>query len=271
MQGVELIDTVGVYFALAAGAALLVLLPLFISQRRDIHRLRAFMEREPGHPIADLAASETLLDRAEAELEEFLPAEEPEELAAPDEPPAEGVAAPVQTPAQRVTSERPALERITMEREALEPHPRWRRFAAVITRPRWLIAIAIVVVLLGAGTVVLSEHLLEGDQGTPRGHRGPVPAARISVAALNGTPVTGLADRVGTDIRDAGFHLAKLGNAPSAVNSSVVMFRRGRKDEAARVADALELKSLEPIDPAVRKAAGGAEVVVVAGQDLAGG
>ena len=28
----------------------------------------------------------------------------------------------------RVTHERPALERITMERAALEPHPRWRRF-----------------------------------------------------------------------------------------------------------------------------------------------
>ena len=50
-------------------AAFVLLLPLYFSQRRDLARLHAWMEREPGHPASDLAASEGLLDRAETELE----------------------------------------------------------------------------------------------------------------------------------------------------------------------------------------------------------
>ena len=57
------------YVALAAAVACAVLLPLYLSQRRDLQRLQAWMEREPGHPQADIAASEALLDRAETELE----------------------------------------------------------------------------------------------------------------------------------------------------------------------------------------------------------
>ena len=53
----------------APGIALL--LPLYLSQRRDVQRLRAWMNREPEHPAADIAASEAILDRAEAELEEL--------------------------------------------------------------------------------------------------------------------------------------------------------------------------------------------------------
>ena len=30
-----------------------------------------------------------------------------------------------------------------MERAALLPHPRWRRFKTVITQPKWLVAIAV--------------------------------------------------------------------------------------------------------------------------------
>ena len=57
------------YVSLAAAVACVVLLPLYFSQRRDLQRLQAWMEREPGHPQADIAASEALLDRAETELE----------------------------------------------------------------------------------------------------------------------------------------------------------------------------------------------------------
>ena len=108
--------------------------------------MRAWMEREPEHPAADIAASEALLDRAETELEELVGPRAGE--------PTAGVTPVTPVPAAtRVTHERPALERITMERAALEPHPRWRRFAARATQPRVLVAIGIVALVLGAAGI----------------------------------------------------------------------------------------------------------------------
>ncbi len=66
---VDLAFQLPAYVSLAAAVACVVLLPLYFSQRRDLQRLQAWMEREPGHPQADIAASEALLDRAETELE----------------------------------------------------------------------------------------------------------------------------------------------------------------------------------------------------------
>ena len=60
------------YVSLGAVLSFFLLLLLYFSQRRDLERLRAWMEGDPGHPASDLAASEFLLDRAEAELEEIL-------------------------------------------------------------------------------------------------------------------------------------------------------------------------------------------------------
>src|SRR4051794_33745691 len=153
------------YVSLAAAAAFVLLLPLYFSQRRDLARLHAWMEREPGHPAADLEASEGLLDRAETELEAVLGP--PREALGDDEataqaataqaaaepthvaPPAPAAQGGSLSPAQRVTHERPALERITMERAALLPHPRWRRMIGRIGQTWVLSAIAAAAVLLG--------------------------------------------------------------------------------------------------------------------------
>src|SRR3954466_8752003 len=127
----DLVDKAGWVAAVVASAGIILLLPLYFSQRRDMLRLRAWMEREPDHPAADVAASEAILDRAEEELEELLGVPAAEEApATAEEPLPTSGGHPLLTPAQRVTSERPALTRITMERAALEPHPRWKRFVA---------------------------------------------------------------------------------------------------------------------------------------------
>ena len=142
------------------------------------------MEREPEHPAADVVASEALLDRAETELEELLgeaPAAAPApatEVTPPPAPAAAPAEAPV-TAAQRVTAERPALERITMERAALQPHPRWRRFVGTITRPRWLVAIAVAAVVLGVAAIFGSELILEtGGEGGREPKAGAVAHGR---------------------------------------------------------------------------------------------
>src|SRR5919198_4734082 len=156
------------YVSIAAAVGCMFLLVLYLSQRRDLLRLREFMADAPNHPAEDLARSETLLDRAEAELEEILDVEAPPE--APPEPtevapPTLGEAARAAAK-QPTTSERPALEQITTEREALLPHPRWHRFWGWVGQPRVLALITLGAVILGLGGIFGSERLLNDNGGT---------------------------------------------------------------------------------------------------------
>jgi hypothetical protein len=101
----DLIGTIGGAVAAVALLGIVLLLPLYISQRRDLLRLRAWMAAEPGHPGVDIARSEAMLDRAEAELEDLLgtpEVREPEPGAPPGTPAAGTTPVPA---AYRVTSE----------------------------------------------------------------------------------------------------------------------------------------------------------------------
>lgn len=255
------------FVALAGLVGIVLLLPLYFSQRRDLKRLRAWREREPGYAAEDLTRSETALDRAETELEELLG-----EVPGREEAAAEPAATPTEpvTAAYRVTHERPALERITMERAALAPHPRWRRFAARATQPRALVAIGAAALLLGAGAIFVSEELLSGgDEG------GPSPSqsftrAEITVAVLNGTSINGLADTVGSDLKDRGYELGALTTTSPGVTKTVVLFAPGRKAAARKVANDLDIDDVEPADRESLNAAGKADVIVIAGEDRAG-
>src|SRR5918996_953740 len=263
-------DLVGAFVSLAAFVGLLLALPLYLSQRRDVHRLRGWMEREPNHPAEDVVASETILDRAEAELEEL---GAPPVAPAPDRAGRPSGTTPV-TPvpaARRVTTERPALERITMERAALEPHPRWRRFAARATQPRVLATIGIVGVLVGLGGIFASERLLSGgDEGEPAG-AGVVNPADVDVAVLNGTSSEGLAGLVADDVTASGFTLVEGGitNAGSTFDQTVVMFTRGNERAAKKLARDLGVTAVQEIDPEIRRAVADLDpdVVVIAGED----
>jgi len=251
----DLLGTVAAVASLAAAVAFLLLLPLYVSQRRDVRRLRDWMEREPAHPAADLAASETILDRAERELEELL-GERPE---------------PVMTPAAtRVTHDRPALERITMERAALEPHPRWRTFAARVTQPRALIAIGAAAVLPGAAAICGSEQLLSGEK--PKGRAGgSVIPSETTVAVLNAAPAEeGLAGRLASRLEGEDYAIGDITSAPQSVEQSVVLYAEGEKRAARRIAKSLDITAVQALDRATRERAGDdAEVVVIAGADRA--
>lgn len=276
MDPSEVIDTAGAVVAVAAALGILLLLPLFLSQRRDLHRLRAFMENDPDHPVADMRASEAILDRAETELEELLgtpapasPEEQPAPEAAPPETPVEGVSVEGVSVAQRVTGERPALERITMERAALEPHPRWRTFAARATQPRALIAMAIAAVVIGIGAIFGSELLLEEGDPERAPRAGAVDPAQVTVAVLNGTSVGGLGAKVGDDVTANGFNLGAVSTSSEPFAQTVVMFEEGHQREARRLARDLGVDPVQPIDRAAQRVSGGADVVVIAGEDRA--
>jgi hypothetical protein len=273
----HLIDTVGTYVAIPALVGILLVLPLYLSQRRDLARLRDWMEREPGQPAADIVSSEATLDRAEAELESILgvprqaavwaQSSGPPTLVAP---PSAGGVTPI-PPAQRVTAERPALERITMERAALEPHPRWRRFGSRLTRPKTLIIIALVAVTLGVAALIGSRELLHNDEGGGTGghqrHAVATGPSGVKVAVLNGTSRPGLAAPVVATLNENGFQDGAISTTRKPYQQTVVMYGGGEKKAAERVARVLGVKPVQRIDKTTRAIAGSADVVVIAGAD----
>jgi hypothetical protein len=280
----DAVRTLPDYASLAAILAFGLLLVLYFSQRRDLERLRVWMERAPSHPAADLSASEALLDRAEAELEAVLgpggrdeaweagahPAtSEPTVVAPPTPAPATPVP-PSRSPAARVTSERPALERITTERAALQPHPRWHRLLRRVGQPRVLGLVALLAVVLGIAAIFGSERLIQN--GGESGHHakpGAIVPGDVEVAVLNGTSVPGLAGKVGDDVRVNGFKLGTISNSRTRFDQTVVMYQPGQRRAAKRVAHDLGVQPVQKIDRQTEQAAGGADVVVIAGADRA--
>lgn len=259
----ELFETVVGFIALGALAGVLLLLPLYLSQRRDVQRLRAWMEAEPDYPAENLATSEGRLDAAELELERITG----ETVIAEPEPgatPAGGVSA-----ATRVTHDRPALERITMERAALLPHPRWRRFVGWATQTRVLVVVAIVALLLGVGAIVVTQDLLDTDEG-PRGPRvGAIDPADVEVAVLNGTSINGLAGKVASDIEASGYKVGAITNTAPGAERTEVFYADGQKPASQKVARDLGVDKVAPLERDLRELAAGADVVVVAGEDRA--
>lgn len=261
----KVFDSATGFVALAALLGLALLLPLYLSQRRDLRRIRTWMERDPDHPVTDLAASESILDHAETELEELLgePEPEPDTGVTPTTP---------MTAAARVTHERPALERITMERAALAPHPHWRRFVDRVTTTRALVAIGIVALLLGAAAIVVSQELLGGDDRPSRGRAGAIVPEEISVAVLNGTSVNGLGGKVQADVEAGGYDIGPgVGSTDPGFTKTVVLYADGQKRAAQKVARDLGVgkSTVERLDRATRRQAPDAEVVVIAGEDRA--
>jgi hypothetical protein len=258
----KLIEHLPSIVSVAAAVGLALLTPLYRSQRRDVLRLRAFMDDQPDHPVRDLAASEATLDRAEAELEGL-------GLGAAAEP-ATGATEPVPA-ARRVTSERPALTRITMERAALQPHARWRRFLARVNQPRVLIAIGAAALALGVGGIFVSEKVLSGnDEGQAKA--GKIDKASVTVAVLNGTSVNALGQKVGAVVQENGYRLGNIGGITPGFKKTEVLYAEGERRAARKVAKDLGVDphDVKPIDRAARQQAGtDADVVVIAGEDKA--
>lgn len=233
--------------ATASVLGILLLLPLYLSQRRDVLRLREWMHEMPGYPPSDLARNERRLDRAEMELERIY-AERGEAL--------------------QETSERPALDQVTMERAALEPHPRWRRFSGRITQPRWLAVIGLIALALGVAGVVGVQQFLTGHEGSGAGETA---GSGIEVAVLNTTSASGIGGRVARQIETSGFLRGKVGSLARITDQTLVMYAPGQKQAARRVAKELGGVATQEIVREVEAAAGGADVVVILGQDRAGG
>jgi hypothetical protein len=248
--------------AMVSVLGFVLLLPLYISQRRDIERLREWMYAEPDFPERDVRLSEERLDKAEADLEQsYVDRGEP----VPGTQEFQAVHPDMVIPE---TSERPALTQVTMERAALEPHPRWRSFRDRITQPLPLAIIAVVaIVLAGAAIVGVDEVLQSDDSGAP----AESTVSGIEVAVLNTTPASGLAGRIATDVEDAGYLRGQVGNLERPTDQTLVMYQPDREKAAKRIAeDLLGGVAIQEIDREVDEASGEADVVVIIGQDRVG-
>ena len=232
-MGTDLLPFSEVASAVAAVSVLgiVMLLPLYLSQRRDILRLREWMQANPDHPLADLALSERRLDSAERDLARaYADRGEPvpgtmefeavkAATAVKDPGKAEPAAAPLEE--SLLTSERPALTQVTMERAALEPHPRWKHFVARVTQPRWLAVIALVALLLGVGGIIGVDQILrDPDDSSSTAVTEP---SGIQVAVLNTTTANGIAGQVASQIEDSGFIRGEVGNIERETDQTIVM------------------------------------------------
>ncbi len=275
-MGTDLLPFSEVTSAVAAVSVLGIffLLPLYLSQRRDVMRLREWMRANPDHPVADLARSERRLDGAEQDLAAAY-ADRGEPVPGTMEFEAVKAATAVSEPGQvehaavpleesLLTSERPALAQVTMERSALEPHPRWKQFVAKVTQPRWLAVIALAALVLGVGGIVVVDRVLRDGGSDSTAISEP---SGIEVAVLNTTAAGGIAGRVASQIEDAGFIRGQVGNVERSTDQTIVMYAPDQKRAGTRVARELGDVAVQPIDREVQAAAGGADVVVILGED----
>jgi len=240
----DLIEPLGGAAAALALFGLILLLPLYVTHRREIARLLDWQEREPelGEP------------------------EGPRASAADTTAPTTGS---MSAAAARVTSERPALARIgTAERAAidLEQAPFWRR---VVERgPRHPLVVSLLALLL-AGAVFAGAALLlrADDERQPSGKS--IVASEVDVVVLNASTATGLAGNVAGDVEANNFVVTGTTAASETADESVVLYAPGAKTEGRAVSRKLEIRSLLEFDREAEAAADGASVVVIVGEDLA--
>jgi hypothetical protein len=143
--------------------------------------------------------------------------------------------------------------------------------------PRAMIVIGLGVAVLLAGVVFGASRILGGnDSGTATNsaasEQGTGPP--VEVAVLNGTPVPGLAAKIGEMVRQAGsYKLGNVTNTETPFDVTTVMF--DPKDPKAKataqaLASQLKVTQAQPMTGEVKKASAPSTVAVVVGEDRAG-
>lgn len=261
--GQDLLLQAGGAAAVVSLIAMALVVPLYVTQRREVKRLERWRELEPergdeGAPV--VAAAGTI---APASSTGGYPAQVAPAAGTAATRPATGG---YMTPAERVTADRPALKRITAERAAIQSPSFWRRLLA--RGPRHPLVLSVIAIVL-AGAVVTAVYLSSGKFGDNGREKGAgFDRSEVSLVVLNGAGTTGLADRVADDAAAVGFSDVRTG-VTGETNQSVVLFDKGSKREASTVARLLGIDILQPIQRDVRAIAPDADVVVVAGEDRA--
>jgi LytR cell envelope-related transcriptional attenuator len=271
MDLLDLLYQAGLYAGIVAFIFLAFLIPLYVQQSRDVHRLRAWAALTPDRGTAEFQAAE------------YAGRPAPVHATATGPPPAAPVRTdtaplPAVSAAQRVHRELPAAARATTERHAVYvPEPWWKRFVRR-PEPRYLVAIVTGVILLAVGVGVLTVQLRQGSgPATSTTDASAVVPSDVHVAVLNGTDVPGLAAKVGDDLASGGFKIGAITNSVDSTTSrSSVLYERGHEKEAEAVAHQIGIDKVAVIPNEVEQIVtqassqigmAPAPVVVIAGSD----
>jgi LytR cell envelope-related transcriptional attenuator len=154
---------------------------------------------------------------------------------------------------------------------------RWRARALVLAA----IAALELLVLVGVG-VFAAGRVLAGEVATvARAHELAPPKRRaipetpnrallerteVSVVVLNGNGIAGAAGQTASRVRAKTYVVAKVGNAPRTYAKSMVMFRRGFRPEAERLAKEVGVKVVGPLDGLRAADLMGAHLAVILGR-----
>jgi LytR cell envelope-related transcriptional attenuator len=259
----ELIKEIGAFAGLVAFLGLAVLALLSFAQGRDIRRLR---EWAGSAPERDADRKETTSAAAAERAEEMRKLEEARE--------AERRAADLREHRrERREAGLPELTRSERLRERFSSGGGGGgELRSRLGEPRYLVALFVVVVLVGGGVAYAVLHGFGSDEaGGASGKQAShaLKPAEIEVTVLNGTAVEGLAGTYGDMVERKGFQLGAVTNSRSSFAESVVMFKPGDGREAHRVATALEISRVQPMNGEIASLSAGAPVAVVIGEDNA--
>jgi hypothetical protein len=250
---VHAIEQIGAFAGLAAFLGLAVLALLSFTHGRDIRRLREWAGSAPER------------DAERKEQTSTIAAQRAEELRALQE---------ARTAEHQAVSSREERRRRREAGEAGQSRgerlrSRFSGIGETASKPLTLVALFLVlVVVVGGGAYLV---LSGSDSGS--GGRGAKQAAakikpgEIEVSVLNGTAVPGLAATVGDEVEGKGFELGAVTNSSASFADSVVMFRRGHKPEAQKVAKQLKVKKLQLMSGEIESVSAGAAVAVIVGED----
>jgi hypothetical protein len=253
---IDLIERIGPIVGIVAFLGVAVLAFLIFHQAREVRRLREWAGRAP--------------ERAQEATEASLAAAEVRGEAAED--------------AGAAGQEGGRLKE-WRERVATITSSAWRRIdRALPVRPIYvgaaLAAIVVAAAALTGGFGIGGEG--EGQGNSERGGQ----QQRQDVAVLNATQVEqaggtviqgvpGLADEIADEVVRPvrGFRPGRRDNAASGLEETLIMFDRGARQDAQRLADEIEpmlgTVRAEPMTPEVRDRAGGADLAIIVGQDHA--
>jgi hypothetical protein len=128
-------------------------------------------------------------------------------------------------------------------------------------------------VAIAVVAVITSGFGLVGGDGERQRHKGGSP--KPTVAVLNGTSVTGLADTVDKKVvKPAGYKTGMVTNAGSSFANTVVMYPQGARAEAKQLAKAIKPKlgdtPVQEMTPDVKARVGTASLALALGLDDAG-
>jgi len=252
---VHAIEQIGAFAGLAAFLGLAVLALLSFTHGRDIRRLREWAGSAPER------------DAERKEQTSTIAAQRAEELRALEE----ARTAEQETVSNREERRRRREEGVPEQSRGERLRGRFSGIGETASRPSSLVALFVVILAIvgGAAYLLLGSDDESSGGGNSKQAAAKVKPGEIEVTVLNGTSVDGLAAIYGDKVEAKGFELGAISNSSASFEDSVVMFKRGHKPEASKVAKQVRIAKLQLMNGEIESASAGADVALIVGEDNA--